>query len=92
MLLFVAAQGREPRPGAPRAAIEKPGEPELARDAAREHDGFKGLPQNHEDEHNTENDGKNFHQQESPQALEYLKCRKNSAFCNQGKVKGLLYK
>jgi hypothetical protein len=52
----------------------------LARDAAREHDGFKGLPQDNEDEQQAKNDGKNFHRQESPQALEYLKCRKNWNF------------
>src|SRR6476469_8877322 len=86
VLLFVAAKGGKPRPGPPGGAIEKSSKPELASDPAREHYGLKGLPQDHHDEHKTENDGENFHEPESPQALEYLKCRKNSAFCNQGKL------
>jgi hypothetical protein len=80
MLLFIAAQGSKPRPGLPCCTIKKPCQPELARDAAREHDGLKGLPEDREDKHHAKNDRKNFHRQESPQALEYLKCRKNWNF------------
>ncbi len=80
MLLFIAAQGGQPRPGTSGAAIDNPGQAELACDAAREHNGLKGLPQDHEDEHKTENDGKNFHEPESPLVLEYLKCGKNWSF------------